>query len=96
MRKFTSVLLALVLCAALLCIGAAAAGTGDAIEIDTPEELEKIGVDKGYPLSGNYILTADINLGGSAENLWNPIEGPNGEAFTGTLTAMGTRYVSCT
>lgn len=46
MRKFTSVLLALVLCAALLCIGAAAADSEDAIEIDTPEELAKIGVDK--------------------------------------------------
>ncbi len=89
MRKFTSVLLALVLCAALLCIGAAAAGSGDVIEIDTPEELAKIGVDKEYPLDGNYILTADINLGGSAENLWNPIEGPNGEAFTGTFDGDG-------
>ena len=64
MRKFTSVLLALVLCAALLCIGAAAAGSGDVIEIDTPEELAKIGVDKEYPLDGNYILTDDIDLGG--------------------------------
>ena len=89
MRKFTSVLLALVLCAALLCIGAAAAGSGDVIEIDTPEELAKIGVDEKYPLDGNYILTDDINLGGSAENLWNPIEGPNGEAFTGTFDGDG-------
>ena len=89
MRKFTSVLLALVLCAALLCIGAAAADTGDAIEIDTPEKLAEIGVDEKYPLDGNYILTADINLGGSAKNLWNPIEGPNGEAFTGTFDGNG-------
>ena len=84
MRKFTSVLLAFVLCAALLCIGAAAADTGDAIEIDTPEELEKIGVDKEYPLDGNYILTADINLDGSAEKPWNPIG-----TFTGTFDGAG-------
>ena len=89
MRKFTSVLLALVLCAALLCIGAAAAGSGDVIEIDTPEELAEIGVDEKYPLNGNYVLTDDIDLGGSAENLWNPIEGPNGEAFTGTFDGDG-------
>ena len=41
MRKFTSVLLVLVLCAALLCIGAAAAGSGDASQFaggdGTPE-----------------------------------------------------------
>ena len=89
MRKFTSVLLALVLCAALLCIGAAAAGSEDAIEIDTPEKLAEIGKSDDYPLNGNYILTANIDLGGSAENLWNPIEGPNGEAFTGTFDGNG-------
>ena len=83
MRKFTSVLLALVLCAALLCIGAAAAGSGDVIEIDTPEELAKIGVDKEYPLDGNYILTADIDLGGET-NPWNPIG-----TFTGTFDGAG-------
>ncbi|MFR6023849.1 MAG: GLUG motif-containing protein [Oscillospiraceae bacterium] len=83
MRKFTSVLLALVLCAALLCIGAAAAGSGDVIEIDTPEKLAEIGVDKEYPLDGNYILTADINLGGDT-NPWNPIG-----TFTGTFDGNG-------
>lgn len=83
MRKFTSVLLALVLCAALLCIGAAAAGSGDVIEIDTPEELAKIGVDEKYPLDGNYILTADIDLGGKG-NQWTPIK-----TFTGTFDGAG-------
>ena len=63
MKKWFGVLLAVALCAALLCIGAAAASSGDAIEIGTAEELEKIGVDEKYPLDGNYILTADINLG---------------------------------
>ena len=61
MRKFTSVLLALVLCAALLCIGAAAADTEDTIKIGTAEELAKIGNDSSYPLSGNYILTAKFS-----------------------------------
>ena len=84
MRKFTSVLLALVLCAALLCIGAAAAGSGDVIEIDTPEELAKIGVDEKYPLNGNYILTDDIDLGGEG-NQWTPIGSGENRAFTGTF-----------
>ena len=83
MRKSTSVLLALVLCAALLCIGAAAADAGDVIEIDTPEELAKIGVDEKYPLDGNYILTDDIDLGGEG-NQWTPIK-----TFTGTFDGAG-------
>ena len=83
MRKFTSVLLALVLCAALLCIGAAAADSEDVIEIDTPEKLEKIGNDSSYPLDGNYILTANIDLGGET-NPWNPIG-----TFTGTFDGAG-------
>ena len=89
MRKFTSVLLALVLCAALLCIGAAAAGTGDAIEISTAAELAEIGKSDDYPLDGNYILTADINLGGSAEKPWKPIGSNKDHAFTGTFDGDG-------
>ena len=89
MRKFTSVLLALVLCAALLCIGAAAAGTGDAIEIDTPEELALIGNDSSYPLSGNYILTANIDLGGIEDDPWTPIGSGEKHAFTGTFDGNG-------
>ena len=88
MGKFTSVLLALVLCAALLCIGAAAADSEDVIEIDTPEELAKIGVDEKYPLDGNYILTADIELGGNETNQWTPI-GTSGNKFTGTFDGDG-------
>ena len=88
MRKFTSVLLALVLCAALLCIGAAAAGTGDAIEIDTPEKLAEIGKSDDYPLDGNYILTANINLGGE-EKPWTPIGSGEDHAFTGTFDGDG-------
>ena len=89
MRKFTSVLLALVLCAALLCIGAAAADTEDTIKIGTAEELAKIGNDSSYPLSGNYILTANIDLGGSAEKPWKPIGSDKDHAFTGTFDGDG-------
>ena len=89
MRKFTSVLLALVLCAALLCIGAAAAGSGDVIEIDTPEELAKIGKNDDYPLDGNYILTADIDLGGIEDDPWTPIGSDKEHAFTGTFDGNG-------
>ena len=88
MRKVTSVLLAFVLCTALLCIGAAAADSGDPIEIDTAEELAKIG-EEDYPLNGNYILTADIDLEGSAENLWNPIGNDQNTTFTGTFDGNG-------
>ena len=88
MRKFTSVLLALVLCAALLCIGAAAADTGDAIEIDTPEKLAEIGKSDDYPLNGNYILTANIDLGGE-EKPWTPIGSGEDHAFTGTFDGDG-------
>ena len=84
MRKVTSVLLAFVLCTALLCIGAAAADSGVPIKIGTAEELEKIGNDSSYPLNGNYILTADIDLEGSVENLWHPIG-----KFTGTFDGNG-------
>ena len=87
MRKFTSVLLALALCAALLCIGAAAAGKDDPIEIDTPEALAEIG--KTYPLDGNYILTEDIDLGGSETNPWTPIGNFNGTFDGGGHTISG-------
>ncbi|GBU20379.1 hypothetical protein R80B4_00256 [Fibrobacteres bacterium R8-0-B4] len=38
-----------------------------AIEIATFEELCKIGVEEGYPLSGDYALTADIDASGSRD-----------------------------
>ena len=40
------------------------------IEISSEEELRKIGRNSDYPLSGSYVLTADINL--SSEE-WVPI-----------------------
>lgn len=92
MRKFTSVLLALVLCAALLCIGAAAAGTEDASQFaggdGTPENPYRISNAEQLKavednLSAHYILTADINLGGE-KNPWTPFG-----TFTGTFDGNG-------
>ena len=93
MRKFTSVLLALVLCAALLCIGAAAADSGAAgkfaggdgsettpYQIATAEQLKAVEKNPG----AHYVLIADIDLEGSADDPWNPIG-----KFTGTFDGNG-------
>ena len=97
MRKFTSVLLALVLCAALLCIGAAAAGTEDAsqfaggngsktnpYQIENAEQLKAVEDN----LSASYVLTANINLDGE-EKPWTPIGSDKDHAFTGTFDGNG-------
>lgn len=65
-----------------------------AISIGSAAELSKIGVDASYPLSGDYVLTKDIELTGN----WTPIGGlewadyghdsGNG-VFTGTLDGQG-------
>ena len=98
MRKFTSVLLALVLCAALLCIGAAAADSEDASQFavgngtpENPYQIENADQLKAveYNLSAHYILTDDIELGGSAENPWTPIGSDKEHAFTGTFDGNG-------
>ena len=54
------------------------------VEIATAEDLKKIGTD--YPLDGNYVLTADIDL--SAEE-WTPIGGTSTNPFTGTFDGNG-------
>jgi hypothetical protein len=65
------------------------------IEIASADDLAKIGINEDYPLSGNYILTADINLSDySAGEGWNPIGdyGSDGiSIFTGTFN--GNNYV---
>jgi len=62
-------------------------------EINTVADLISIGTSK-ESLSKNYIIKADLDLGGIAN--WNPI-GSETEPFTGTITAGlksdGTRYV---
>ncbi len=52
------------------------------IEIDTAEELRKIGADASYPLTGSYKLTSDIDLSGTQ---WTPIHG----TFTGVFDGDG-------
>ena len=61
------------------------------IEISTADQLRLIGRDSAYPLSGNYVLTADIDLG---EKEWISI-GLSGftdtaaDGFTGTFDGQG-------
>ncbi len=65
-----------------------ALGGATAIEIDTAEELCKIGVDANYPLSGKYVLTADIDLSGTT---WTVIGGIFSGEFNGnghTISGM--------
>ena len=93
MNRWTTTLLTTALCAALLCVGASAAGTADndttnVIQIGSAEDLAKIGQDGNYPLSGSYLLTADIDLGGSGGSQWTPI-GTFSTSFTGTFNGGG-------
>ena len=57
------------------------------IEIDSAEELRKIGRDPDHPMGGRYALTADIDLGGEAEP-WTPI-GSKVRPFLGELDGRG-------
>lgn len=41
----------------------------DRISISTAEELQKIGVDEAYPLSGDYVLSDDIDMTGKSGSL---------------------------
>ncbi len=61
----------------------------DGIAIKSAEELMKIGVDKAYPLSGDYVLVIDIDL--SEIDSWQPI-GRTGEsgAYRGDGVFSGT------
>ena len=61
------------------------------IEISTAEQLRLIGRDSAYPLSGNYVLTADIDLG-DAEWIAIGLSGftdTAAEGFTGTFDGRG-------
>lgn len=68
-------------------VSLADAATDTPIEIDSADELAKIG-DDGYPLNGSYVLADDIDLGGSAETPWTSI-GYGGKSFTGTFDGAG-------
>lgn len=58
----------------------------NAILISTPEQLAAIGQDPAYPLSGSYLLVADLDL--SDYGNWTPIGGYQG-AFSGTFDGYG-------
>lgn len=64
-------------------VSLADAATDTPKEIDSANELAKIGAD-GYPLNGSYVLTANINLGASAKKPWTSIG-----KFTGTFDGDG-------
>lgn len=56
----------------------------DGIAIYSAEDLAKIGVDDDYPLDGDYVLVADIDLSGIQ---WKPIGGTG--AASGAYTGAG-------
>lgn len=96
--KKTSKLLSLVLTICLVvtmfsvCTTTVTAAS-DVIEISTAEQLRKIGRkdEPDYPLSGNYVLTADIDLG-DAEWVSIGLDSFTDEAaegFTGTFDGQG-------
>lgn len=60
----------------------------ESIRISDAETLAKIGRDNKYPLSGNYILTGDIDLKGDETHQWTPI-GDVLRPFTGTFDGNG-------
>ena len=64
-------------------VSLADAATDTPKEIDSANELAKIGAD-GYPLNGSYVLADDINLEGNANNAWKSIGN-----FTGTFDGDG-------
>lgn len=70
------------LCVCLLTVALPAAARGDVISITSIEQLQKIGSDPAYPLSGSYELARDIDAAGT--KTWN-----NGAGFSpiGTATA---------
>jgi len=64
------------------------------IEISTPEELTKIGKDAAFPMTGDYVLTNDLDMSGIN---FTPIGGTHGEkgavsgnhVFSGTFDGQG-------
>ena len=72
------------------------AAEGGTISIGTVEDLQKIGTDSAYPMSGDYKLTADIDMSGSD---WEPMGGHIGNkgtcnpaeanVFSGTFDGQG-------
>lgn len=74
--------------------GEMAVHAADGISISTAEDLQKIGTNGAYPLSGDYVLTEDIDMAGFD---FTPIGGGSGtrgsssgnNVFTGTFNGNG-------
>ncbi|NBH12700.1 hypothetical protein D3Z36_00505 [Lachnospiraceae bacterium] len=71
-------------------------GATNVISITSASDLAKIGVDPGYPMDGDYVLTANIDLSGAGS--WTPIGGACGpeyalvsgaRVFSGTFDGAG-------
>lgn len=58
----------------------------EVIEIGNAANLQKIGNDPDYPLDGDYIQTATIDL---ADIAWNPIGPSFDDKFSGTFNGQG-------
>lgn len=91
-RKLLSLVLTLCMVFSIFSVCATlSTSAADAIEIATAEDLRKIGRDAAYPLSGSYVLTADIDL---ASEEWVPIgftsvTDTSADYFTGTIDGQG-------
>ncbi len=71
-------------------------GETGVIPIASASDLAKIGKDAGYPMDGDYVLTADLDLSGAGS--WTPIGGACGpeyalvsgeRVFSGTFDGAG-------
>ena len=101
MRKRLIFAFVLALCAALLCVGAWAAGetpstAGDTCAISNAEALKNFRdeVNSGSNFEGKTVVLAnDIDLGGSEDNPWTPIGYSDGSdvslEFAGTFDGQG-------
>ena len=80
--------IALALCLLLGVLMAMPAAAADVITIATADDLLKLmNQEDGYPLDGNYLVTADINLTGKTQK---PIgNNPDTNIFTGTFDGNG-------
>ncbi len=91
-RKILSLVLVLCMVFSIFSVCTAISVSAAAvIEIATAEDLRKIGRDSAYPLNGNYVITADIDL---ADQEWVPIglsslTDTSADYFTGTIDGQG-------
>lgn len=98
-KRAAGLLLSLAVCVSGISIWpggeTTAKAASNAVSIASAADLAKIGRDARYPLDGDYVLTADIDLGGMN---WTPIGGASGpqyalvsgeRVFSGTFDGAG-------